>query len=544
MTQPRVLPRILLAALFSAWLVDFLFWGHSVGVSLVVWMVLTLAAGFAAAYLEQIRPARATWILAGLAVLFAAVPLVRREPFTNLTAFAGAFGLLLLLAATFRGGFWPRFRLWDYFIALLETLVGAIARPFSLRRAAAADEGEPAGEAAPAAAPASFGQVWVRLRPYLLGLVLALPVVLIFAGLLGSADPIFAERWGNLFNIFNIEKLPEYIFRGIYILVLAFLFTGVLLHALFPLKAAGPDVNQAVVKPFLGFTETMIILGAVVLLFAAFLSIQFQYLFGGQANITATGYTYAEYARRGFNELVGVAVLSLGLYLMLDAVARRGDARQERIFRAAAALLLGLVLVILGSALMRLMLYQQAYGFTRLRLQTLIFIPWLGALLLAAIALILFNAKGRMGLALFIMAAGFTATVAVLNMDGTIVRANLERARAGEELDGQYLVGLSTDAVPAMVSGYLAGNLPDSAQQQLGAALACRAALQAQTESSSEQDTNWRAFNFSQANAAQLLTANAAAWAAHPVQLSNDIGFSSLLSGQSWMDCQDYSYLD
>ncbi len=60
MTQPRVLPRILLAALFSAWLVDFLFWGHSVGVSLVVWMVLTLAAGFAAAYLEQIRPARAT----------------------------------------------------------------------------------------------------------------------------------------------------------------------------------------------------------------------------------------------------------------------------------------------------------------------------------------------------------------------------------------------------------------------------------------------------------------------------------------------------
>jgi hypothetical protein len=390
----------------------------------------------------------------------------------------------------------------------------------------------------------SFGQVWVRLRPYLLGLVLALPVVLIFAGLLGSADPIFAERWGNLFNIFNIEKLPEYIFRGIYILVLAFLFTGVLLHALFPLKAAGPDVNQAVVKPFLGFTETMIILGAVVLLFAAFLSIQFQYLFGGQANITATGYTYAEYARRGFNELVGVAVLSLGLYLMLDAVARRSNLRQERVFRAAASLLLGLVLVILGSALMRLMLYQQAYGFTRLRLQTLIFIPWLGALLLAAIALILFNVKGRMGLALFIMAAGFTATVAVLNMDGTIVRANLERARAGEELDGQYLVGLSTDAVPAMVSGYLAGNLPDSAQQQLGAALACRAALQAQTESSSEQDTNWRAFNFSQANAVQLLTDNAAAWVAHPVQLSNDIGFSSLLSGQSWMDCQDYSYLD
>jgi hypothetical protein len=544
MTQPRVLPRILLAGLFSAWLVDFLFWGHSMGVSLVVWMVLTLAAGFAAAYLEQTRPARATWILAGLAVLFAAVPLVRREPFTNLTAFAGAFGLLLLLAATFRGGFWPRFRLWDYFIALLETLVGAIARPFSLRRPAAAGEGETAGEAAPAVAPASFGQVWGRLRPYLLGLVLALPVVLIFAGLLGSADPIFAERWGNLFNIFNIEKLPEYIFRGIYILVLAFLFTGVLLHALFPLKAAGPDVNQAVVKPFLGFTETMIILGAVVLLFAAFLSIQFQYLFGGQANITATSYTYAEYARRGFNELVGVAVLSLGLYLMLDAVARRSNPRQERIFRAATTLLLGLVLVILGSALMRLMLYQQAYGFTRLRLQTLIFIPWLGALLLAAIVLILFNVKGRMGLALFVMAAGFTATVAILNMDGTIVRANLERARAGEKLDGQYLVGLSTDAVPAMVSGYLAGNLPDSAQQQLGAALACRAALQAQTESSSERDTDWRAFNFSQANAVQLLTANAAAWAAHPVQLSNDIGFSSLLSGQSWMDCQDYSYLD
>jgi hypothetical protein len=73
--------------------------------------------------------------------------------------------------------------------------------------------------------------------------------------------------------------------------------------------------EKPVLPPFLGFTEAAIVLGSVAVLFAAFVYIQFQYFFGGQANIHIDGYTYSEYARRGFGELITVAVFSLLLIL-------------------------------------------------------------------------------------------------------------------------------------------------------------------------------------------------------------------------------------
>jgi len=73
--------------------------------------------------------------------------------------------------------------------------------------------------------------------------------------------------------------------------------------------------KTAVIKRFLGFTETAIVLGSVAGLFLAFVIIQFQYFFGGQANLGVEGFTRSEYARRGFNEMVTVGFLSLLLTL-------------------------------------------------------------------------------------------------------------------------------------------------------------------------------------------------------------------------------------
>ena len=63
------------------------------------------------------------------------------------------------------------------------------------------------------------------------------------------------------------------------------------------------------------------VLAGVALLFAAFVLVQFRYFFGGAQNIGIEGYTFAEYARRGYGELMAVAVLSL----LLAPWARRRD---------------------------------------------------------------------------------------------------------------------------------------------------------------------------------------------------------------------------
>ena len=137
-----------------------------------------------------------------------------------------------------------------------------------------------------------------------------------------------------------------------------------------------------------------------------------------------------------------MAVISLLLYLGLGEIARRDSSKQQRVFSILSVLLMALVLVILVSAFQRLLLYETAYGFTRLRTYTFIFIPWLALLLLAAIVFELIRQPGRFGPALLLAALGFGLTFGALNVDGFIARQNAQRALRGEELDVEYLTRL------------------------------------------------------------------------------------------------------
>ena len=80
-----------LAALIAGWAVDFLFWGHTPGISIPVWVAVILAAGIGAAWSEGVRPAGKNWILVVLAIGMASVVLIRRDPITMLVAFALSF---------------------------------------------------------------------------------------------------------------------------------------------------------------------------------------------------------------------------------------------------------------------------------------------------------------------------------------------------------------------------------------------------------------------------------------------------------------------
>jgi hypothetical protein len=49
--------------------------------------------------------------------------------------------------------------------------------------------------------------------PIVRGIVIALPIVAIFASLLASADVVFGQRLDDFIELFKLEDLPEYIFR-------------------------------------------------------------------------------------------------------------------------------------------------------------------------------------------------------------------------------------------------------------------------------------------------------------------------------------------
>ncbi len=255
--------------------------------------------------------------------------------------------------------------------------------------------------------------------------------------------------------------------------------------------------------PALGMIEGCILLGSVDLLFALFVIIQFAYFFGGRAALEVTNLSYAEYARRGFFELVAVSVLTLGLVLLLDSVTVRRIERHVLIFRVLAVLLVGLTGVLLVSASQRMWLYEEQFGFTTLRVYTHVFMVWL-ALLFAFFLLALFRARQRIfALGVLLVAIGYLGTLNLMNVEQYIAERNIERSAAGYELDFGYLSLFSVDAAPAILDLYQTTGSPalrESAGQWLAARLATLDWLRRSSGSTIfsanlARDTSWAALN-------------------------------------------------
>jgi hypothetical protein len=295
------------------------------------------------------------------------------------------------------------------------------------------------------------------------------------------------------------------IFRFIYILVIGYALAGVILHA--STQSKDEKLASSIIPPFLGYVEATIVLGSVVALFAAFVVIQFQYFFGGQTNIHIDGYTYAEYARRGFGELVAVAFFALLMLLTLSAVTKRESETQRRVFSGLGVTLVVLLLVMLFSAFKRLGLYEEAYGFSRLRTYTHVFLIWLGLLLIVTIALEILRKEHLFTFAMLLASLGFAISLPILNVDTFIVNQNVQReirtkANDSTNLDTQYFLNLSDDAVPALVSAYQAPSLPDTVREKIGASLACIH----YNRGLDTHEANWQSFHFATLNADKALT--------------------------------------
>ena len=117
--------------------------------------------------------------------------------------------------------------------------------------------------------------------------------------------------------------------------------------------------------------------------FAVFVAAQLSVFFGGHDYVQrTTGLTYAEYVHQGFGQLTVATLLTL---LVVWAASHwAGDTFGDRLWlRVSLGVLCALTLVVVGSALYRMHLYQEAYGFTQLRLLVDVFEGWLGVLVLA-----------------------------------------------------------------------------------------------------------------------------------------------------------------
>lgn len=141
------------------------------------------------------------------------------------------------------------------------------------------------------------------------GLMLTLPIVIVFGLLLSSADVVFGDLLGKAVSWLDFTD-TELLFRhGMAIGLFTWIcMAGYKLLVLGPIAdSAERRIVPAAMAEYrrefnfrLGLIESSMVLGSIDVLFGLFVIIQARYLFGGEANITAQGYTYSEYARQGF----------------------------------------------------------------------------------------------------------------------------------------------------------------------------------------------------------------------------------------------------
>jgi hypothetical protein len=467
---------------------EVLFYGHLLGVSFPIWVALCIAGLVAAAAIEAV-PLRLGRLLLAVPILFlAAMTSLRLEPLTVFLDVALTLALLALWVRTFRTGRLADFGWLDFGLATGWVPIEAFVRPWPtlgiVQRSLIAEKGGRSG-------------LFATLR----GVILAIPILAIFLVLLSAADLVFGGYVEAALRWFDLARLADWAGRGLVILIVSVFSLGAIVAALKDASNRRLIADSgALVKPFLGFTEASIVLVSVDVLFALFVIVQIAYFFGGEANVTAAGFTYSEYARRGFGELVAVAVLSLGLIMALAAVARRETARRTTAFNAFSAGLVILVGVILASALKRLLLYEQAYGFTRLRTYTHVAIVWMAVVFVAFLILLIGDRLRQFAPVCAMAVVGFAVTLSLLNVDAFIVNRNAARLSATGDLDVEYLAGLSEDALPGLAR--LAIDGPAQQRAALLPELACwNIQLRAR-----QKELDWQSTNFGRLAGSQALS--------------------------------------
>lgn len=214
-----------------------------------------------------------------------------------------------------------------------------------------------------------------------------------------------------------------------------------------------------------GATEVVIILGLVDLLFLSFVIIQVPYLFGGMDLVQNTpDFKLADYARRGFGELVAVSALVLPVLLLGHWLIRKESPTATKLFRVLAGVQIILLFVIMASAVQRLVLLtgNLGYGLTTVRLYPMIFMIWLGIVFVWFGFTVLRGARQHFAWGALWAAFLVLGATHVLNPDEFIVKTNIALMQQGREFDARYNAGLSADATPTLLESF--ANLSDEDQ--------------------------------------------------------------------------------
>lgn len=219
-------------------------------------------------------------------------------------------------------------------------------------------------------------------KAILLGIVLVIPMLMIIVPLLSRADDAFGKLFTAPFTWLSdhIVMSPGTLCKLLFAIPVALYLYGLCFGMISGrntqrikkegVREAGESMRML---PNLAMATAVSVIS---FLYVLFVALQSRYLFSAFLGIRPEEYTFAEYARKGFFELCTVAVVNLIILLFVNLFVKRREA-ESRIIRWCNVVLSALTLLLIVTAMSKMLLYIGAYGLTEKRILTMTFMTWL-----------------------------------------------------------------------------------------------------------------------------------------------------------------------
>lgn len=275
------------------------------------------------------------------------------------------------------------------------------------------------------------------------GLLITIPIALIIIGMLASADQEFSNVLYSIIRVigkaFGNMQFMEIVLRLILIIIvfiyLASFFDNIITN--FKIEKEFKENNELKDN-----TTIKMILTTLNIIYLVFSIIQIKALIIRDENIN-----YANYARQGFFQLMIISVLNLIMIL----IAKRKDYKDNNYTNIMCLFMVFFTFILIITSAIRMYFYEQAYGYTFLRL-AVYFTLLTEAILLIPTILYVVNKKKKLLKTYFSIIVTMYVIINLVNIDNIIASRNVTRYLETGKIDMVYIENnTGTDAIKQII---------------------------------------------------------------------------------------------
>ncbi|MBR1822651.1 MAG: DUF4173 domain-containing protein [Ruminococcus sp.] len=296
-----------------------------------------------------------------------------------------------------------------------------------------------------------------NIKRMLLGLFLTIPVTVIVAQLLMQADDGVDRLLTGFFDSFFTDEMWIFLVQVLMAIPCSFYLFGMFYSNIYRRKVG--DLTAAECDGKLRQKRTISNLifysaaAPVLILYVIFFISQASYFLSAFMGRLPEEFSYAEYARKGFFELCWIVVINLGIMIIMNLHSTNSGEEKSAALKIYNVIFCVFTLILIATALSKMVMYIDAYGLTKLRVYTTWFMV-LCAFIFLLVLIKQFNPQ------LYIakwISVGFTLMFAILcfsRPEACIVKYNhaMNKLSVVEEIYMSDLRDMSDDGMLAAVN--------------------------------------------------------------------------------------------